>query len=159
MKAEAERVAAEAAAKEEEERLAAEADAKAEEERLAAEAAAKAEEERLAAEAAAKAEEERLAAEAAAEAEARKVAAEAEAEAVAANVVYRPEKGTKRYFKDLRNRRFPMTDEDKDYILKILDEPWAISFRDNVHAAQPYAKNRTILDQIPSLYKHIFERN
>ncbi|PVZ37068.1 S-type pyocin domain-containing protein [Pseudomonas sp. CC120222-01a] len=62
---EAERRAAEAAARAEAERIAVEAAAKAEAERIAAEAAAKAEAERIAAEAAAKAEAERIAAEAA----------------------------------------------------------------------------------------------
>ncbi|MFN4927584.1 MAG: cell envelope biogenesis protein TolA, partial [Bradyrhizobium sp.] len=74
-------------AKAEADRLAAEAAAKAEEERLAAEAAANAEADRLAAEAAAKAEADRLAAEAAAaKAEADRLAAEAEADQLAAEV-------------------------------------------------------------------------
>jgi predicted flap endonuclease-1-like 5' DNA nuclease len=90
-KAEGERVAVEAAAKAEAERLAAEAAAKAEAERVAAEAAAKAEAERLAAEAATKAEAERLAAEVAAKAEAERVAAEAEAERLAADAASKAE--------------------------------------------------------------------
>ena len=76
VEAEAEKQAAEAAAKAEAEKQAAEAAAKAEAERQAAEAAAKAEAERQAAEAAAQAEAERQAAEAA-QAEAEKQAAEA----------------------------------------------------------------------------------
>ena len=80
VEAEAEKQAAEAAAKAEAEKQAAEAAAKAEAEKQAAEAAAKAEAERQAAEAAAKAEAERQAAEAAeaaAQAEAERQAAEA----------------------------------------------------------------------------------
>ena len=82
VEAEAEKQAAEAAAKAEAEKQAAEAAAKAEAERQAAEAAAKAEAERQAAEAA-KVEAERQAAEAAAQAEAERQAAEAAAQAEA----------------------------------------------------------------------------
>ena len=82
VEAEAEKQAAEAAAKAEAEKQAAEAAAKAEAERQAAEAAAKAEAERQAAEAAAQAEAERQAAEAA-QAEAERQAAEAAAQAEA----------------------------------------------------------------------------
>ena len=87
VEAEAEKQAAEAAAKAEAEKQAAEAAAKAEAEKQAAEAAAKAEAERQAAEAAAKAEAERQAAEAAkveAERQAAEAAAQAEAERQAA---------------------------------------------------------------------------
>ncbi|MGL5948184.1 MAG: signal recognition particle-docking protein FtsY [Aeromonas sp.] len=81
--AEAERLASEAAAQAEAERLASEAATKADAERLASEAAAQAEAERLAEEAAAKAETERLASEAAAQAEAERLAEEAAAKAEA----------------------------------------------------------------------------
>ena len=102
------------------------------------EAAAKAEEERVAAEAAAKAEEERVA-----------------TNKIVSKELNKGEKGTEKYFKNLYNKVYKITNEDRDYLLEILNEDWAVVYKNKVISME-YHKDKTLIDQIYYIYKHRF---
>ena len=177
---EEERLAAEAIAEAEKERVAAEIavaeEAKAEADRVAASAAeAEKEKERVAAKEAAQAEADRVIAEDAAKAEADRVATEAEKERVATEdaakaeivateevvskgVVDKREKGTSTYFKEIYNKVYKMNKEDRDYLLEILNEDWAIIYKKRVYSASLNPSDSVIIEQIFYIYVNRFGR-
>ena len=96
-------------------------------------------------------EEERVAAEAAAKAEEERVATNK----IVSKELNKGEKGTEKYFKNLYNKVYKITNEDRDYLLEILNEDWAVVYKNKVISME-YHKDKTLIDQIYYIYKHRF---
>ena len=92
--------------------------------------------------------------------ETNEAAAKAEEERVATNKIVskelnKGEKGTEKYFKNLYNKVYKITNEDRDYLLEILNEDWAVVYKNKVISME-YHKDKTLIDQIYYIYKHRF---